>query len=109
MTVDKYILADRKPVLCESLENWAAFMANDDNRRVAYDMLGDVRISTRFMGLDVRLLPEDKLELFETLISGGVWDSYIARSNTWEDAVDSHAGAIKLVQSEEAPDEPLPD
>ena len=95
-----YILVDKKPVVCEDLEAWRKWVEKLENRKVAHDFVGDVRIKTIFLGLDVSMkFLDEKPEFFETVILGGEFDSYRARTATWEDALDAHAGAVKLVRS----------
>ena len=104
MAYERYILSGRKPVRCDDAEHWASWFRLPVNWIVAHDSLGEVRVSTVFLGVDQadRTLDEGYIEpeLFETQIFGGEWDHYCSRCATWEDALDVHQGAIKLVNSE---------
>lgn len=98
---DKYILDGKKAVPCEDLMEWGGWFETAD-RHVAQDMVGDVRVSTVFLGLDHsfgRLLHEDAPPLlFETMIFGGDHDQYQDRCSTWEQAEAMHAEALALVR-----------
>lgn len=94
--------ADHNPVPTDDVLVWGAFFEKPD-RIVATDEIGDVRISTVFLGLDhsfARMMG-DKSEpplLFETMIFGGVLDGYQERSATWKEAEQQHADACALVR-----------
>lgn len=98
---DRYILDDDgSPVPCDSLTGWAMwFEANGDKRRVAFDRIGDIEISTVFLGFDHSFGGASPL-LFETMIFHGDHDEYCERYTFREDALKGHARAVKLVQQE---------
>lgn len=92
---DKYIL-DGKVPRPASLMEWARWFETAD-RHVAKDMLGDVRISTVFLGINHRFGPGTPL-IFETMIFGGPHDQHQERSSTWGEAEKQHAHAVSLVR-----------
>lgn len=95
---DKYILDGKRAVPCDDLMEWGrAFEAAD--RRVCHDQIGDIRISTVFLGVDHKWGDGPPL-LFETMIFGGTHDQYQKRCSTWEQAEAMHAEALKLVKQE---------
>lgn len=95
---DKYILDEnRSPVPCEDLIEWAQWFETAD-RTVSKDKIGDVKISTVFLGLNHRFGPGSPL-LFETMIFGGPHDGHGSRCTFWEDAERQHAEAVALVKS----------
>ena len=92
-----YILKDKKPVKVDNVAEWAKkFEAN--NRRVAETMVGDIRVSTVFLGLD-HSFGGNKPLLFETMIFGGERDQYQDRYSTWEEAEKGHEKAVKLAKT----------
>lgn len=68
----KYILKDKKPVLCEDLIKWSKWF-HDAERHVAGNTINGIRVSTVFLGLDHSYF-EDEPILFETMIFGGEHD-----------------------------------
>lgn len=93
---DWYVLRDKKAVRVGSLEEWAK--EHGAMRHVADDTVGDVRISTVFLGLDHSHGFGPPL-LFETMIFGGVHNDHQARCSTWEQAEAQHAEALAMVKS----------
>lgn len=93
-----YILKDRKPVPVESLEEWAKSYDITD-RHVARDKIGDVEISTVFMGVNHRIHGDGPPLVFETMIFGGAHDWHKTRASTWEEAEQQHAVAVAIVRS----------
>lgn len=85
-----YILKDKEPVPAEMLE-WAAFFEDIDQRMIARDDLGEVLISTVFLGLDHSYSDEGPPLLFETMVFNtkkGEEDMY--RYSSWDEAVAMH-------------------
>lgn len=91
-----YILKDGIPVQEPDLLTWAIWYEDFDGRRVANIEIGDVRISTVFLGLDHQWGGGPPL-LFETMIFGGEHDDYQERYSTLEEAMAGHARAVALV------------
>lgn len=92
---DKYIL-DGRIVVAADLMTWARWFETAD-RRVAADEIGEVRISTVFLGINHRW--DDGAPLvFETMIFGGEHDQYQTRASTWDEAEAQHAEAVALVR-----------
>ena len=97
----KYILNGHVPELCEHVIAWADWFEKAD-RHVASDEIGDVKISTVFIGLD-RSFGIGPPLLFETMIFGGEHDEEQWRCTTWEEAEKQHAHALALVKGDAAP------
>ena len=87
-----YTLRDREPVVCTMLE-WGRLMENMERRRVAWDKVGAVEISTVFLGLDHQHGAGPPL-LFETMVFGGDHDGSQDRCSTWEEAERQHRRAV---------------
>lgn len=94
---EHYILDNHKPVPVD-LMTWARwFEKHHNDRHVALDKVGDVRVSTVFLGLDHSFGDGPPL-LFETMIFGGVHDDFQNRCSTWEEAEAMHASALRMVK-----------
>lgn len=91
----KYILYGKTPVPCDDVLEWGRQYEKTD-RHVANDVVGNVRISTVFLGLDHSFGGGVPL-LFETMIFEGPHDGYCERYSTWEQAEEGHREAVKLV------------
>ena|SRR3990167_8333374 len=91
-----FILKDRKAVPVSSLEEWAKAFETD--RHVAQDSVGDVRISTVFLGINHRFGEGPPL-IFESMIFGGQHDQEQRRYSTWGEAEKGHAELLALVRS----------
>jgi hypothetical protein len=90
-----YILAGRKPLPAINLLAWAQWFEKSE-RRVAPDIVGDVRVSTVFLGIDHQYGDGPPL-LFETMVFGGPLDQEADRCSTWEQAVEMHAAMLARV------------
>jgi hypothetical protein len=100
----QYILdKDGNPVPERNFLKWAMWLEfshlspDKDNRIIAKDYIGEVHISTVFLGLD-HGWDGGKPLLWETMIFGGDHDSYQRRYTSREDAEEGHRAAIRLVE-----------
>jgi hypothetical protein len=92
---DKYILDGHEVVECNDLMVWAKWF-EDADRAVAKTTIGDIRVSTVFLGLD-HSYGEGALQLFETMIFGGEFDGEMWRYSTWDAAEKGHQTAVEKV------------
>ena len=93
-----YILVDGQPEVCNDTIKWALwFEKNTEERIVAQDTIGDVRISTVFLGIDHNFDLSGPPILWETMIFGGEHDEYQRRYPTRDDAIAGHSEALLLV------------
>ena len=98
MISGRYILDENKKTIpCEDLLRWARWFEKAD-RNVAKIKIGSVEISTVFLGLS-HSFGGGKPMLFETMIFGGKLDGEMWRYSTWEEAVEGHKKAVKMVKS----------
>lgn len=100
--MDRYILKNRIPVPTDDIYEWGLMWRSSD-RIVKQEMVGDVRISTVFLGLDhnfLSALGEGRPLLFETMIFGGKHDQYQERYSTWDEAEVGHRVAVQLVMED---------
>jgi len=98
--ITKYVLNGKEVVPCSDLIEWAKWIESAD-REVARDDIGDVRISTVFLGLD-HSFGEGPPLLFETMVFGGPQDQKMDRYSTWEEAEEGHKKMLKK-QKEKTP------
>ncbi len=91
---DKYILKGHEPVPCNGLLAWCRWFEDSDAERIVkQEMVGDIRISTVFLGLDQRLLRDrngGQPLLFETLVRGSPHDDGEYRYSNWDEAAKGH-------------------
>ncbi len=95
---DKYILDGHEVVACIDLLEWAGWFEKAD-RHVTKTMIGDIRVSTVFLGLDHNY-GDGAPVLFETMIFGGKFDQEMWRYSTWEEAEKGHEKAVEKVKAD---------
>ena len=88
----RYFDRDGSPM---TLIEWATKFESQSARRVAEDYIGDVHISTVWLGLDHAFFGGAPL-IFETMIVGGPHDQFQDRYSTEAQALEGHANALKL-------------
>lgn len=94
-----YILDENNnPVHIEDTLEWGKSFENK-NRIVKQEHVGDVYISTVFLGLDHRFDEDGPPILFETMIFGGKHDQYQERYCTWDEADIGHRDAVRMVKN----------
>jgi hypothetical protein len=91
-----YILGKDHKLIETNLMAWAKFFESPD-RIVKQENIGDVRVSTVFLGIDHNFSEGEPL-LFETMIFDGKHDGYQDRCTTWEQAEKMHQKAVDLVK-----------
>lgn len=69
----------------------------DEMRRVGRDTVGEVEISTVFLGLD-HSWNGPRPVLYESMIFGGEHDQYQRRYHTWDEAAKGHAALVKWIE-----------
>ena len=94
-----YVLDGHEPRPVSDVLAWARFFENLAARIVAKTLIGDVEISTVFLGLDHQLDDGPPL-LFESMIFGGKHDQWVERCSTWRQAEAQHEKACALVRSD---------
>lgn len=85
----------KTPIPCPDLMAWAKWLETSP-RIVQRDIVGDVRVSTVFLGLDYSFGDGPPL-LWETMIFGGEHDQYQDRYSSHADALVGHARALLMV------------
>jgi hypothetical protein len=95
-----YILDENnKPVESKINEYVDWEEANPTKKAVKQENVGDIRISTVFLGLD-HAWNSDVPVLWETMIFGGEHDQYQERYTSVEDALEGHQIALNLVNKQ---------
>ena len=94
---DWYILDGHKPVKEPDPINSAKWFGEHDCH-VGDDMIGDVRVSTVFLGVDHVGWYGGPPELFETMVFGGPLDLEQERYATWDEAEAGHKAMMARVQ-----------
>lgn len=97
--IEHYILVGQEPRLVEWSE-WAKWDESADTQ-VALDTVGEVEVSTVFLGNDHRI-GENKPILFETMVFGGSLDKERNRYSTWTEAKQGHAAMLARVRGTES-------
>lgn len=92
-----YKLNENKEPVPVDLFEWANVMNGE--RHVGNDFIGDIHVSTVFLGLNHQYGDGPPL-LFETMIFGGDHDNYQERYCTWAEAEEGHKRAVALVNSD---------
>lgn len=96
-----YILDDDNNAMPCDLHEWTQMYQTEEgqNRRhVAFDDIGDIQVSTVFLGLDHNHFGGPPL-LFETMVfSGNGNDRYCKRYSTWSEAEEGHVTAVQWVR-----------
>lgn len=93
---DKYILKEHEAVQEPSLLKWGSWFETAD-RIVAKDKIGDVLVSTVFLGLDHSFGSGPPL-IFETMVFGGEHNEDMDRYSTWDEAVRGHNNILNKVR-----------
>lgn len=88
-----YILDDQGNSVEASLEAWGEFFGQSDKRQLARDEVGDITISTVFLGID-HGFGDGPPVLWETIIFGGKHDRYEERYSSRDDALVGHRHAV---------------
>ncbi len=95
----KYILAKdgKTPIECDDLKEWGRWM-NGDERIVRRTEVGEVTVSTVFLGLDHNFTDWGPPQLWETMIFGGKHDGRQWRYTSREAAENGHDSAVVMAQ-----------
>lgn len=97
-----YILDGKRAVPCDDLDMWASALEKsykDGSRQVGDDTVGDVRVSTVFLGIDHNHWKDRAPLLFETMVFGGTLDGEQDRCSTWEEAEAQHKALVERVRA----------
>lgn len=91
---------NNKPVASASVIEAATWLdKNPEKKAVKQEHIGDIFISTVFLGLD-HAWESDIPVLWETMIFGGEHDQYQERYTSVEEALEGHQTALNLVNKQ---------
>lgn len=90
-----YILDGKEPVEVSDIMTWAT-QFETAGRIVKKTTLGEVEVSTVFLGLDHQWGDGPPL-LFETMVFGGEHDQEQWRYSTWDEAVAGHDAVVAKI------------
>ena len=93
----KYILVDGKVVEEPDLIKWAEWYEKHDSSMMR-TTVGNVRISTIFLGLDHSFTPASKPIVFETMVFGGALDQKQWRYSSLSLALRGHDELVTKVK-----------
>jgi hypothetical protein len=96
----KYVLDEDGNVRREpDLMIWGRWIESAKNRIVKQEMIGDVRVSTVFLGLDHSFVDDEPPILWETMVFGGSHDHDMDRcSGTLEQAEAMHEKMVAKIR-----------
>jgi len=96
---DKYVLDEQHNIHAQpNIQKWGKWFETNSNRIVNQQMVGGVRVSTVFLGLDHDFSGEGPPILFETMIFGGKHDQDQQRCCTWDQALAMHQRMLEKVR-----------
>jgi hypothetical protein len=98
MNHQHYILDENKKIKPVELLEWAQWLENNPDRVVGKTIIGEVKVSTVFLGLDHNFWDDGPPVLWETMIFGGKHDQYQDRcGGNYEQAEAMHMKAVAMV------------
>ncbi|MEM9009339.1 MAG: hypothetical protein AAGE59_38290 [Cyanobacteria bacterium P01_F01_bin.86] len=80
--LQRYILQDQQPVICNDEAIWRAFMNDGSNLLVAHDPTGKFQVITVFLGFNYVTTEQPKF--FQTTCLGADSEKNLHYSATWE-------------------------
>lgn len=96
--MNNYILdADGNPVLEPDILAWAAWMEDEDARRVARTEVGNAEVSTVFLAMSYGR--GGRPVLYETMVFGGHFDGEQERYYTRAEAEEGHKAMVSRIQN----------
>lgn len=95
-----YVLDGKKAINEPDLLVWGKWFKTG-NRHVKQDNIGDVRVSTVFLGINHSYGIGPPM-LFETMAFGGSLDGEQEHCSTWEEAEAMHAAMVERVKNQGA-------
>jgi hypothetical protein len=95
--VDWYILDENKqPRKVDNFMEYALWSQDINNKIVEQTDIGNVKVSTVFLGLDHSFV-KGVVILFETMVFGGKLDQDMQRYQTWSEAIRGHKSICKKI------------
>lgn len=98
MDMNYYMLKGHVVVNVGDIESWARAYESQD-RRVAITQVGELAVSTVFLGTNHEHDPTKPPLLFETMIFGEPYDNWCWRTGTWDEAEVMHERIVADLQA----------
>ena len=98
--IRKYILKDGKPVVEPDLLKWARWIEANKYRHQFSFHLGEVWVTTIFLGVDHNFGDQGPPLVFETMVFGGKHHLHCQRYSTLAQAKRGHAKLVTLIKTE---------
>lgn len=93
-----YVLKGHEIVPTDDIREWGRMWDQPDGRIVARDSVGEVRVSTVFLGVDHNM-GTGRVLLFETMTFGGDVDEWTWRYSTWDEAAAGHERIVAALRA----------
>jgi hypothetical protein len=93
-----YILDNKIPKTVSNRHEWEKWMHQFEDCCIICNtrLNGNIFISTTFFGCSSVAEPL----LFETVIIGGLYNGFSAKTSTWQEAEEAHQRAVKIVMAQ---------
>jgi hypothetical protein len=88
-----------------SMDAWTVALVDNDTRRVAFTEMGNIEISTVWLGLDHNFWCSGSPLIFETMVFGGEYNNWQQRYCTEEQAKVGHNQVVAALRAGLAPHE----
>ena len=95
-----YKLDENNNVVPSSLIEWSEFLEGKEpsyNRYIGDDTIGEMRISTVFIGIYLEIGLNNKPLTFETMVFKNGRSIYIEEYSTYKEAEEGHKGVVQWV------------
>jgi hypothetical protein len=94
-----YILSNTGQVIkCKKFSAWPNFMSSIDGRIIAEDNIGNVTISTVFLGINNSCDESEQPKIFETMVFGGLLNGTESHCATLKQAKAMHKKMVQRVK-----------
>ena len=100
-----YVLIERRVVECPDLMQWAKWFEmshKDESFRVGETVVGELRVSTVFLGLDHRFLVDGPPIVFETMVFNNVGEGRERFAQVFDDCMQRYCTYAEAEQGHEA-------
>ena len=96
--IDFYILVNKIPTKTRDRKAWSEFLANTEGI-VKSENIGNIKISTVFLGIDTSYGLAQYPQCFETMVFGGNFDKHQERYSSWDEALHGHQSIVRKVKA----------
>jgi len=99
-----FILDGRQVIPTESILEWGKCFQDSEKRIVARTEIGNITVSTVFLGVDHGWGPRSEGLVFETMVFGYDGNEHMTtRYRTWEEAENGHNKIVGEIERTEQP------